>query len=83
MPIIRFCFFKNKQSILSACVKLKGTNLPVGKDFTVNIQTAKREVLAYVKPKNCQFKLQYDKLDIDNNCFVYGYTNPCVMAKTK
>lgn len=81
-PIIaKFCFFKQKQAILSAGVKLKGTNLFVGEDCPVNIRTARRELLAYVKPKNCRFKLRYDKLYVDNTCFVYDHANQCVTAK--
>lgn len=83
-PIIaKFTFFKDKQQILEKGHKLKGTPFAVREDFSAQTRLARKKLLAFAKTKNTQFRLNVDKLRIDNCTYVYDDTTDSIKQYTE
>lgn len=72
--IIRFVKFKDMGSIVWLGVKLKGTSVAIREDFSPDVRLAWFKLVHHPKTLNRSFKLRYDKLLVDNKCYVYDDT---------
>lgn len=76
--IVKFCFFKHKQQILSASPKLKGTSHAISEDFSPHVRHARRKLLAFGKAQDLHYRLRFDKLYIGDKCYVYDSVGDCI-----
>ncbi|XP_040062185.1 uncharacterized protein LOC120837076 [Ixodes scapularis] len=60
--IVKFTFYKTKDTILSNGRKFKGTSFSVGEDFSRPVQNARKHLLAFAKSKNTPFSLRFKTL---------------------
>ncbi|XP_077530970.1 uncharacterized protein LOC144143023 [Haemaphysalis longicornis] len=83
-PIIaKLSSFKDKQSILSAAHKLKGTTFSIGEDFAPSTRAVRRKLVAFAKPLDKPFKLVLDKLYVDKKVYIYDSDKNSVVLSTK
>lgn len=76
--MVKFTFFKDKQQIIGNSPKLKGTNFAVREDFSLQTRLARKKLLEFAKPKKVPFKLNVDKLRINDSVYVYDAANDVV-----
>lgn len=60
-----------KNNVLHAQSKLKTTNLSITEDFSAATRHARKKLVEYGKTLNTTFRLRYNKLYVDNKCFMY------------
>lgn len=62
-PIIaKFTSFKDKNNVLGAAHKLKGTDISIGEDFSFSTRLARRKLISFARELDKPFKLTIDKL---------------------
>lgn len=76
--IVKFGLFKDKQRVLSAALKLKGTNISISEDYSKNVRQERAKLLAYARESNRKYTLRYNKLTIDGKTYAYDATNDAV-----
>lgn len=82
-PIIfRFLSFKEKQRVLSATSRLKGTSFAISEDYSNKVRQERRKLIQFAKNKGGDFRLSYNKLKIGKETFVYNAETDSV-TKTK
>lgn len=80
-PIIaKFTFFKDKQAILAGAHRLKNTGFSIREDFSQATRQAHRKLLQFARERNCPFKLNVDKLRIDNTTYIYDTCSDTVLT---
>lgn len=83
-PIItKFTLFKDKQRILENGFKLKGSNFAVREDFSLQTRVARKNLRDFAKSKGMPYKLNVDKLRIDNNTYFYDAISCAVVQSTR
>lgn len=80
-PIIaKFTFFKDKQEILTRAHKLKNSGISIREDFSLATRQARRKLLQFARERNCPYKLNVDKLRIDNITYTYDSVSDSVVT---
>lgn len=69
--IVKLAFFKDKQRIMEKGKLFKDTDFAVREDFSRQTRTARNKLRAFAKEKNVSFKLNVDRLRIDDITYVY------------
>ncbi|XP_077501507.1 uncharacterized protein LOC144112581 [Amblyomma americanum] len=69
--MVKFTLFKDKQQIIGNGIKLKGTNYAVREDFSFQTRLARRKLIEFAKPQKVPYKLNVDKLRINDSVYVY------------
>lgn len=69
--IVKFAYFKTKETILSNGSKFKGTEHSVGEDFSKTVQNARRHLIAFAKGKSARFSLRYKTLHIGTKRYIF------------
>lgn len=83
-PIIaKLSSFRDKQSILSAARKLKGTTFSIGEDFAPSTRVARRKLVAFARSFDKPYKLVLDKLHLDKKVYVYDAVNDTVAQSSR
>lgn len=83
-PIIaKMSSFKDKQKVLSAAHKLKGTGFSIGEDFSPSTRYSRKKLIEFAKRLKKPIKLSVDKLRIDNETYMYDHaTDSVILHKT-
>lgn len=76
--IVKLLRFKDKETILSAGHKLRGTRFAIREDFCPAVRQARANLLKFAKEKGSAFKLRFDKLHIDKHVYTYDNTSDSV-----
>ncbi|KAK8768826.1 hypothetical protein V5799_014709 [Amblyomma americanum] len=69
--MVKFTLFKDKQQIIGNGIKLKGTNYAVREDFSFQTRLARKKLIEFAKPQKVPYKLNVDKLRINDSVYVY------------
>ncbi|XP_072142129.1 uncharacterized protein [Dermacentor andersoni] len=69
--IVKFTFFKTKESILSKGSKFKGTDYSVGEDFSRRVQNCRKHLVAFARAKSVPFSLRFKTLHIRPERYVF------------
>lgn len=69
--IAKSTFFKDKQAILDVAELLKNTGISVSKKFLQAALLARRKLLQFARERNRPYKLNVDKLYVDNTTYIY------------
>nr|XP_037268540.1 uncharacterized protein LOC119159791 [Rhipicephalus microplus] len=83
-PIIaKMSSFKNKQKVLSAAHKLKGTDFSIGEDFSPSTRYCRKKLIEFAKRLKKPITLSVDKLRIDDKTYMYDHaTDSVILHKT-
>ncbi|KAH8042453.1 hypothetical protein HPB51_023463 [Rhipicephalus microplus] len=78
--IIKFRSFKMKEAILSDRAVLKTKDIAVSEDYSVATRQARKKLVEFGKgqPHSPRFQLRYNKLIIDDRCFMYDTVSDSV-----
>lgn len=76
--IVKFALFKDKQRVLSAASKLKGTKISIGEDYSRNIRQEREKLIAFARERGAKIKLRYNKLTLDGKTYSYDSTSDSV-----
>ncbi|KAH8033567.1 hypothetical protein HPB51_014347 [Rhipicephalus microplus] len=78
--IIKFRSFKMKEAILSDRAVLKTKDIAVSEDYSVATRQARKKLVEFGKgqPHSPKFQLRYNKLIIDDRCFMYDTVSDSV-----
>ncbi|KAH8022344.1 hypothetical protein HPB51_023397 [Rhipicephalus microplus] len=78
--IIKFRSFKMKEAILFDRAVLKTKDIAVSEDYSVATRQARKKLVEFGKgqPHSPQFQLRYNKLIIDDRCFMYDTVSDSV-----
>lgn len=71
--IVKFSFFKHKETVLRSCPKLKDTNVSVSEDYPKNVQFARKMLLQFARAQGGLYKLRVDRLHLGNKPFIFNY----------
>ncbi|KAH6932776.1 hypothetical protein HPB50_009400 [Hyalomma asiaticum] len=63
-------FYKDKERILSATHKLKGSEFSIREDFFPATREARRKLIEFAEAKQKFFKLSVDRMRIDDETYV-------------
>lgn len=69
--IVKFTFFKVKETILSRRAKLKGTNISLQEDYCKGTRLSRKKLLDFGKESGHTYSLRYNKLYADKKCYIY------------
>ncbi|KAH9384852.1 hypothetical protein HPB48_026879 [Haemaphysalis longicornis] len=69
--VVRFSRFKERDAVLSACTKLKGTDFSVRQDVSRSVRMVQKRLLEFGKQQPLKYKLRHDKLIIGESVYVY------------
>lgn len=81
--VVNFCHFKDKESILASGSKLKSTDYAVREHFSLRIRQARKKLFEFAKPRSSFFKIRYDKLLLDDCCYVYDAVSDRVVQSKR
>lgn len=70
--IVQFSSFKTRDLILSCKVQLKTVDVTVSEDFSFATRLARRKLIEFGKSQGSTFKLRFNKLYQNNNCYTYN-----------
>ncbi|XP_049516930.1 uncharacterized protein LOC125942697 [Dermacentor silvarum] len=70
--IVKFLSFKDKQRILLVASRLKGTNFAISEDYSNKVRQERQKLIHFAKNKGGDFRLQYNKLRIGKETFIYN-----------
>lgn len=76
--IVKFALFKDKQRVLSAASKLKGTKISVSEDYSRHIRQEREKLIAFARERGARIKLRYNKLTLDGKTYSYDSTSDSV-----
>lgn len=71
--VVKFCFFKHKEAVLSSGYRLKDSGFAVSDDFSRPVQLARRKLVEFAKTQNSRFRLRMDRLHINDRCFMFDH----------
>lgn len=74
---------KDKQSILGAARKLKGSTFSIREGFSLSTRQARKKLLEFARAQAEPFKLSVDKLRIDRATYVFDSSNNSVVLSTQ
>lgn len=74
--LVAFLHFKDREEVLSKTKLLKSSNIYVSEDLSRKIREQRTELFKYIrfikkKAPNKKCIIRYDKLYVDNDCYVY------------
>lgn len=69
--IVKFLSFKEKERVLKASGKLKGTDFGISEDYSPKIRLERQKLIQYAKEKGGDFKLRFNKLFMNGQVFLY------------
>ncbi|XP_040077975.1 uncharacterized protein LOC115316835 [Ixodes scapularis] len=73
--IVKFSSFKTKQTILQSRPKLKACGITANEDFSPATRLARQKLFDFGKLQKSVFQLRYNKLYVNNKCFMYENAN--------
>lgn len=80
--IVKFAFFKDKQRVISAASKLKGTNFSIGEDYSKIARQQRQKLLEYGKQTDAKVIVKYNRgrmeAKIGSKSFVYDCASDSV-----
>lgn len=87
-PIIAcFASFKDTETIMSSCIKLKGTDFSVSRDYSPRLREIRRKLWEVGKARKADGQdkvfLVHDKLIINNEAFVWNSDTQTVIKLNK
>ncbi|XP_042142396.1 uncharacterized protein LOC121833297 [Ixodes scapularis] len=65
--VVKFCFFKHKEAVLSSGYRLKDSGFAVSDDFSRPVQLARRKLVEFAKTQNSRFRLRMDRLQFQSS----------------
>ncbi|XP_075527052.1 uncharacterized protein LOC142559322 [Dermacentor variabilis] len=78
--ILKFGLFKDKQRLLSAASKLKGSRISLSEDYSQQVRRRRSKLIAYAREQNsgARYKLKYNKMTYQGKTYVYDDTTDSV-----
>lgn len=80
--IVKFAFFKDKQRVISAASKLKGTKFSIGEDYSKIARQQRQKLLEYGKQTDAKVLVKYNRgrmeATIGSKSFVYDCASDSV-----
>lgn len=80
--IVKFAFFKDKQRVISAASKLKGTDFSIGEDYSKIARQQRQKLLEYGKQTDAKVTIKYSRgrmeAKIGSKSFVYDSASDSV-----
>ena len=75
--LVTFHLFKDKEDILRKGPLLRGTNMYITEDYSRKVRRHREELLKFAKlmksrQNGIRCLLQYDRLYVDNECYLYN-----------
>ncbi|XP_049524965.1 uncharacterized protein LOC125946298 [Dermacentor silvarum] len=80
--IAKYSSFKDKQGILSAAHKLKGTTFSIREDFSPATRQARRKLIEFARTNKKPFKLSLDKMRMDSKTYMFDNVTDGVVLST-
>lgn len=69
---MKFLSFKDKQKVLTAATKLKGTTFAISEDFSAKVRLERQKLFHFAREKGGDYKLRFNKLKMGKETFVYN-----------
>lgn len=76
--IVKFALFKDKQRVLSAASKLKGTKISITEHYSKNVRQEREKLIAFARERGYKIKFGYNKLTLDGKTYSYDSTSDSV-----
>ncbi|XP_037554789.1 uncharacterized protein LOC119431375 [Dermacentor silvarum] len=78
--IVKFGLFKDKQRLLSAASKLKGSRISLSEDYSQQVRRCRSKLIAYARDQNsgARYKLKYNKMTYEGKTYIYDGTTDSV-----
>lgn len=69
--IVKFSSFKTKDQVMQLRARLKLNRISVSEDFCRATRLARKNLIEFGKTQNSTFKLSYNKLFVNDKCYIY------------
>ncbi|XP_075533156.1 uncharacterized protein LOC142566194 [Dermacentor variabilis] len=78
--IVKFGLFKDKQCLLSAFSKLKGSRISLSEDYSQQVRRCRSKLIAYAQEQNsgARYKLKNNKMTYEGKTYIYDDTTDSV-----
>lgn len=78
--IVKLSSFKSKEKIMQSRSRLREREIRVTEDFSLATRTARKKLIEFAKsqPQPPSFQLKYNKLLMDNKCYMYCHATNSV-----
>ncbi|XP_072144699.1 uncharacterized protein [Dermacentor andersoni] len=70
--IVKFMSFKERQRVLEAASRLKGTGFGISEDYSKKVCFERKKLLQFAKSRGSDFKLIFNKLKIGKKTYKYN-----------
>lgn len=81
--IVKYVSFKEKQRVLAAARKLKGTDYSISEDYSEKVRLERKKLLQFARERGGDFKLNFNKLKIGTQVFRYDAASDSVKCNVR
>lgn len=80
---MKYVSFKEKQRVLAAARKLKGTDYSISEDYSEKVRLERKKLLQFARERGGDFKLNFNKLKIGTQVFRYDAASDSVKCNVR